>query len=104
MASKENQEVLSKQGEFIQKGDHVYTKIRSGRHEGDVSSPLSPQYCVSCPIAVADFPTSSQVEKIVTSEKEAQRKGVKNPPKVLFTDQRGKDVAHNPGTLDKVEN
>jgi hypothetical protein len=29
-------EVLSKQGEPIEQGDHVYTKIRGGRHEGDV--------------------------------------------------------------------
>jgi thioredoxin-related protein len=42
------------------------------------------------------------VEKIVTTQEEAEKEGVKNPPKVLFTDQRGKDVAHNPGTLDKV--
>jgi hypothetical protein len=32
------QEVKSKQGEPIQEGDHVYTKIRGGRHEGDVGS------------------------------------------------------------------
>jgi hypothetical protein len=29
-------EVLSEQGEPIEQGDHVYTKIRGGRHEGDV--------------------------------------------------------------------
>jgi hypothetical protein len=29
-------QVVSKQGEPIEKGDHVYTKIRGGRHEGDV--------------------------------------------------------------------
>jgi hypothetical protein len=39
----------------------------------------------------------------VTSKKEADAEGVKNPPKVLFTDQKGKDVAHNPGTLDVTE-
>ena len=39
----------------------------------------------------------------MTSEKEASAEGVKNPPKVLFTDQKGKDVAHNPGTLDIVD-
>lgn len=31
-----NDQILSKQGEPIEKGDHVYTKIRGGRHEGDV--------------------------------------------------------------------
>ncbi|KAF2196005.1 hypothetical protein GQ43DRAFT_427401 [Delitschia confertaspora ATCC 74209] len=71
-------QVLSKDGEQIQKGDHVYTKIRGGRHEGDV-------------------------EKIVTTNKEADTEGVKNPPKVLFTDQKGKNVAHNPGTLNIVD-
>lgn len=44
-----------------------------------------------------------QVEKIVTTAEEAKEEGVKNPPKVLFTDQKGKDVAHNPGTLDIVD-
>ncbi|KAA8619578.1 hypothetical protein PtrSN002B_002233 [Pyrenophora tritici-repentis] len=50
-------DIMSKNGETIQEGDHVYTKIRGGRHEGDV----------------------------------------------LFTDQKGKDVAHNPGTLDVTD-
>ncbi|KAF2184451.1 hypothetical protein K469DRAFT_709213 [Zopfia rhizophila CBS 207.26] len=77
MPPKEEQ-VLSKQGEPIEEGDHVYTKIRGGRHEGDV-------------------------EKIVTTEEEAKKENVKNPPKVLFTDQKGKAVAHNPSTLDIVD-
>jgi hypothetical protein len=29
--------VKSKNGQEIQEGDHVYTRIRGGRHEGDVS-------------------------------------------------------------------
>ncbi|OCK75086.1 hypothetical protein K432DRAFT_419983 [Lepidopterella palustris CBS 459.81] len=70
--------VRSKQGEPIHENDHVYTKIRGGRHEGDV-------------------------EQIVTTQQEAEREGVKNPSKVLFTDQKGKPVAHNPGTLDRVK-
>ncbi|KAF1960509.1 hypothetical protein CC80DRAFT_488824 [Byssothecium circinans] len=78
MPPKNDEQVLSKQGEPIKEGDHVYTKIRGGRHEGDV-------------------------EKIVTSEQEAKEENVKNPPKVLFTDQKGKPVAHNPGTLDIVD-
>jgi hypothetical protein len=43
MPSSENEEaeVLSKQNEPIQEGDHVYTKIRGGRHEGDVSCILT---------------------------------------------------------------
>lgn len=49
--------VEDKHGEPINIGDHVYTPIRGGRHEGDV-------------------------EKIVTTEEEAQDEGVKNPPKV----------------------
>ncbi|KKY39096.1 hypothetical protein UCDDA912_g00898 [Diaporthe ampelina] len=78
MSSKKEDQVLSKQGEPIEEGDHVYTKIRGGRHEGDV-------------------------EEIVTTENDAKQEGVKNPPKVLFTDQKGKPVAHNPGTLDIVD-
>ncbi|KAK7178275.1 hypothetical protein PSPO01_15677 [Paraphaeosphaeria sporulosa] len=75
MPTKNEEQVLSKQGQPIEEGDHVYTKIRGGRHEGDV-------------------------EKIVISEQEAKEEDLKNPPKVLFTDQKGKPVAHNPGTLD----
>ncbi|EON62673.1 hypothetical protein W97_01897 [Coniosporium apollinis CBS 100218] len=50
-------QVKSKEGEPINEGDHVYTKYRGGRHEGDV-------------------------EKIVTTKEEAEEEGVKNPPKV----------------------
>jgi len=70
-------DIQSKEGKPINEGDHVYTKIRGGRHEGDV-------------------------EKIVTTEDEAVAEGVKNPPKVLFTDQKGKAVAHNPETLENM--
>ncbi|KAI8630458.1 hypothetical protein F5Y19DRAFT_483800 [Xylariaceae sp. FL1651] len=71
-------EIKDKYDEPIQEGDHVYTKIRGGRHEG-------------------------KVDKIVTTEAEAKKEGVKNPPKVLFEDQKGKYVAHNPGTLEHKE-
>ncbi|KAF9254565.1 hypothetical protein L218DRAFT_471880 [Marasmius fiardii PR-910] len=77
MSPKNSNEVFSKQGEPIEVGDHVYTPFRGGRHEGDV-------------------------EKIVRTAEEANEENVKNPPKVLFTDQNGKHVAHNPGTLDIV--
>ncbi|KAB2108848.1 hypothetical protein AG0111_0g3344 [Alternaria gaisen] len=71
-------DVASKNGEQIGEGDHVYTRIRGGRHEGNVN-------------------------KIVTDQEEADAEDVKHPPKVLFTDQKGKDVAHNPGTLDVTD-
>ena len=32
-------DVTSKNGEQIKEGDHVYTRIRGGRHEGDVRYP-----------------------------------------------------------------
>ncbi|KAH8742492.1 hypothetical protein F5883DRAFT_656666 [Diaporthe sp. PMI_573] len=54
MPTKNEEQVLSKQGEPIEEGDHVYTKIRGGRHEGDV-------------------------EKIVISEQEAKEENLKNP-------------------------
>jgi hypothetical protein len=38
MPTKNEEQVLSKQGEPIEEDDHVYTKIRGGRHEGDVST------------------------------------------------------------------
>jgi len=73
-------DIADKKGEQIEVGDHVYTKFRGGRHEGEA-------------------------EKIVHDESEAKDfKGiqVKNPPKVLFHDQNDKLVSHNPETLEKV--
>ncbi|KAK7928597.1 hypothetical protein PG985_005595 [Apiospora marii] len=78
MSGNATNSVQDKHGEPIQEGDHVYTPIRGGRHEGEV-------------------------EKLVTSDQEAKKEGVKNPPKVLFTDQKGKDVAHNPETLERQQ-
>ncbi|KAK7732922.1 hypothetical protein SLS57_000865 [Botryosphaeria dothidea] len=75
--NKNQQAVTSKEGQPIEEGDHVSTKIRGGRHEGDV-------------------------EQVVITQDEAEKAGVQNPPKVLFTDQRGKPVAHNPGTLNNL--
>ncbi|WWD19374.1 hypothetical protein CI109_103834 [Kwoniella shandongensis] len=69
-------EVKDKQGQTINVGDTVYTPFRGGKHEGEVSD-------------------------IVTTKEEGEEKGVKNPPKVLFTDQNNKDVSHNPETLTK---
>ncbi|KIO20889.1 hypothetical protein M407DRAFT_81097 [Tulasnella calospora MUT 4182] len=73
-----NSQIKDKYGEKISVGDQVYTKYRGGSHEGEV-------------------------EKIVTSKEEAEDEGVKNPPKVLFTDQHGHRVNHNPGTLEIVD-
>ncbi|KAL1881163.1 hypothetical protein VTK73DRAFT_4610 [Phialemonium thermophilum] len=67
-------EVRDKTGKPIHEGDSVFTKFRGGAHEGEV-------------------------RKIVTTEGEAAKEGVKNPPKVLFEDQHGHNVAHNPSTL-----
>ncbi|KAK5993787.1 hypothetical protein PT974_07224 [Cladobotryum mycophilum] len=64
-----------KNSEPIQEGDHVWTRFRGGRREGNV-------------------------ENIVTDEEQAKKEDVKNPPKVLFTDQHGHHVAHNPETLE----
>lgn len=52
--------VKDKKGEPIKEGDHVYTPIRGGRHEGDV-------------------------EKVVMDDAAAEDEGVKNPPKVSTT-------------------
>jgi len=67
-------EIKDKNSQPIKKGDHVWTAFRGGHREGDV-------------------------EKIVKTGKEAEEAGVKNPPKVLFSDQHGHSVAHNPETL-----
>lgn len=50
-------EIKDKNGEPIKEGDHVFARWRSGSHEGEV-------------------------EKIVTSKEEADKEGVKHPPKV----------------------
>ncbi|CAJ2508852.1 Uu.00g138780.m01.CDS01 [Anthostomella pinea] len=71
-------DIKDKHGEPIREGDAVWTKMRGGRHEG-------------------------AVDAVVTSEAEAREEGVKNPPKVLFKDQHGHGVAHNPGTLERKE-
>ncbi|KAE9370854.1 hypothetical protein N431DRAFT_484985 [Stipitochalara longipes BDJ] len=70
--------VEDKSGNPIEVGDTVFTKIRGGKREGEV-------------------------DKIVMTEDEAKSEEVKNPPKVLFKDQHGHHVAHNPGTLEIVE-
>ncbi|KAL4771419.1 hypothetical protein BDW60DRAFT_208072 [Aspergillus nidulans var. acristatus] len=47
--------------------------------------------------------SATQIEKIVTDEAEAEQEDVKNPPKVIYNDQHGHRVAHNPGTLEKTQ-
>ncbi|TFY61667.1 hypothetical protein EVJ58_g4364 [Rhodofomes roseus] len=60
--------VQSKDGKPISVGDTVYTKIRGGRHEGEVE-------------AIAhDQEEAEQVSKELGTS-------VKNPPKVVFSDQ-----------------
>ncbi|OBT46916.1 hypothetical protein VE00_02002 [Pseudogymnoascus sp. WSF 3629] len=68
-------EVQDRVGTPIQEGDTVFTKIRGGKREGEA-------------------------DKIVLDEKDAKKEHVKHPPKVLFKDQHGHDVAHNPETLE----
>lgn len=53
------EQIRDKYEEPIKEGDHVYTRIRGGRHEGEV-------------------------DKVVTSKEEAKKEGVKNPPKVYY--------------------
>ncbi|CCM02293.1 uncharacterized protein FIBRA_04381 [Fibroporia radiculosa] len=76
-------EVQSKEGRSIEIGDTVTTRFRGGKHEG-------------------------KVEAVIRSEQDLEDAGdlgvvVKNPPKVIFTDQHGHRVAHNPGTLTHVD-
>jgi hypothetical protein len=53
-------DIKDKEGDVIQPGDKVMTKIRGGKREGEV-------------------------DKIVTTEEEAKEEDVKNPPKVGVT-------------------
>jgi hypothetical protein len=57
-------EVKGKDGKEIEVGDTVSGKSRGGKHAGEV-------------------------EQVITTKEEADQHGVKNPPKVLFTDQHG---------------
>ncbi|RJE18921.1 hypothetical protein PHISCL_08739 [Aspergillus sclerotialis] len=76
--------VKDKKGESIKEGDYVWTRYRGGSHEGEV-------------------------EKVVMDQAGAREEGVANPPKnvfgrkVLYTDQHGHRVSHNPSTLEKIE-
>ncbi|CAD6445442.1 1266da5c-8735-4406-8b5c-562f5489a98a [Sclerotinia trifoliorum] len=74
-------QVQDKKGNPINEGDTVYTKARGGKREGEVEEIIMTQ------------------EDAKTSSKE----NVKNPPKVVFTDQHGHKVAHNPGTLENLD-
>jgi len=67
-------EIRDKDSKPIEEGDVVWTRFRGGKREGEV-------------------------DKVVETEAQASEAGVKNPPKILFTDQHGHDVAHNPETL-----
>ncbi|PVH69627.1 hypothetical protein DL98DRAFT_438631 [Cadophora sp. DSE1049] len=64
-------QVEDRKGNAVDEGDRVFTKIRGGKREGEV-------------------------EEIVTTQEEAKKENVKNPPKVVFHDQHGHKVAHNP--------
>ncbi|KAI1504033.1 hypothetical protein F5X99DRAFT_373276 [Biscogniauxia marginata] len=72
------EQVRDKKNEPIREGDMVWTKIRGGKHEG-------------------------VVDKIVSTKEEAKEESVKHPLQVLFQGRKGKDVAHNPGTLQRRE-
>ncbi|KAF7510957.1 hypothetical protein GJ744_005503 [Endocarpon pusillum] len=74
--SPSDDEVKDKTDAPINVSDEVSIKIRGGKREGEV-------------------------EKIVKTDQEAEQEGVKNPPKVLFEDQHGHRVAHNPESLEK---
>ncbi|MCJ1292977.1 hypothetical protein MMC34_004530 [Xylographa carneopallida] len=66
--------ITDKNNQPIHEGDTLWTKLRGGKREGTADT-------------------------IVTTKDEARQENVKNPPKVLFEDQHGHRVAHNPGTL-----
>lgn len=60
-----SKEIVDKEGVPIEIGDEVATRIRGGKRTG----------------VVADM---------VETKEEADRKAVKNPPKILFEDQHGR--------------
>ncbi|KAF8902883.1 hypothetical protein CPB84DRAFT_1678414 [Gymnopilus junonius] len=70
--------VYDKNGKEISPGDLVTIKIRGGHQEG-------------------------RVEKIVHTEADAEKEDVKHPPKVIYVDQHGHRVNHNPGSLEDLD-
>ncbi|OJJ05389.1 hypothetical protein ASPVEDRAFT_55292 [Aspergillus versicolor CBS 583.65] len=70
--------IQDKMDQPIQEGDYAFTRVRGGSHHG-------------------------KVQKIVTDEEEAEQEDVKNPPKVIYSDQHGHQVARNPETLEKTQ-
>ncbi|KAI9067728.1 hypothetical protein FKP32DRAFT_1619922 [Trametes sanguinea] len=76
--------VKDEEGRIINIGDEVETKYRGGKRQGEVE---------------AIFDNEQDVEK------QGSDLGVKvvNPPKVIFQDQHGHRVSHNPGTLSHVD-
>ncbi|KIM83461.1 hypothetical protein PILCRDRAFT_819708 [Piloderma croceum F 1598] len=74
-------DIKDKEGEAIHAGDTVYTKIRGGGREGEVET------------------VYDKSGGVVEGSGEGVRIDVKHPPKVVFTDQHGHQVSHNPGTL-----
>ncbi|KAJ5676761.1 uncharacterized protein N7477_002394 [Penicillium maclennaniae] len=93
-----HEEVLDKNGNPIHKGDYVVTRIRGGTHEGKAQQSTRRSVDLDGDLC-ADSSSDTQVEEIITDEERAQEIDVKHPPKVLFRNKNGKQVAHNPGTL-----
>lgn len=62
-------EVKDKEGKPIQVGDEVAGKRRGGKQTG-------------------------VVKKVISTKEQAKEAGVRDPPKVLFTDQHGKEITH----------
>ncbi|KAK9479123.1 hypothetical protein V1514DRAFT_319446 [Lipomyces japonicus] len=73
-----SEKIRDKNDNPINKDDTVYTKFRGGKREG-------------------------KVIEIVETSKKAEQEHVKNPPKVLFQDQHGHTVTHNPETLEDLD-
>lgn len=69
-------EVYDKQGNPIEVGDEVVTKMRGGKRQGVVCIHLSLRD------TIWSWQESWKAEDIVMSEEEAKEKGVKHPPKV----------------------
>ncbi|EIM90750.1 uncharacterized protein STEHIDRAFT_48623, partial [Stereum hirsutum FP-91666 SS1] len=71
----------------IEPGDTVWSKSRGGKHEGVVEHVLE---------------TPEDVERAADAGK-LQGVSVKHPPKVVFTDQHGHRVSHNPEALQQSD-
>ncbi|RPA79034.1 hypothetical protein BJ508DRAFT_363503 [Ascobolus immersus RN42] len=65
-------------------------------------NPIKVGDTVYTPNKLGESRIMGQVEKIIVDAEDAQIEGIKNPPKVLYRDSKGRRFDHEPNALHKV--